>query len=122
MENHSKNTIKTLDLNAYQIAHLLRLTRSIILAVSDKSEFAEKVLEKASTSHIELNQAEDLLKELSDNFFPMAHSPKPLRDLEIKDKEDVAKFKGLLKDAQYKIEDISEIFDQLQDRIRRLED
>ncbi len=118
IENAPSNT---LELNAYQVANFLDIAGRILIenlkAGGDKNSFDPD----STFSDSELKLIGSVFKELSDNFFPMAHSQKPLRDLEIKEKGDMASLKSLMGGAQYKMEEVIEIFDELKHCIRQLE-
>ncbi len=110
-----------LDLNAYQIANFLNIA-GIILVENLKREANKSPNDTGYIfNDFEFELIESIFKELSDNFFPMAHSQKPLRDIEIKEKQDVADLRSLIEVTEYKMGEMSDIFNDLRSCIRRLE-
>ena len=74
---------ETLSMGPYDTANFLMLCGEILLKYV---EYSNKQLEpdsQAFLSKSDISKIDSLFRELGDNFFPMAHTTAPLRDLKI---------------------------------------
>jgi hypothetical protein len=73
----------TLSMNPYEIACFLSRSGEILLKYV---EYSNKQLDTTSEEYIngeEITKIDNLFREMGDNFFPMAHTTEPLRNLKI---------------------------------------
>ena len=74
---------ETLSMGPYDTANFLLLCGKILLKYV---EYSNKQLEPDSQAYLsesDISKIDDLFQELGHNFFPMAHTEAPLRDLQI---------------------------------------
>jgi hypothetical protein len=91
-----ENQRDALELSPWQIAGFLEVCRR---SLHDHVRNANEQLGINSEAYIpltELEKIDSIFRELTDNFFPMAHSNEPLRDLQIVDKEKLRRVQNLL--------------------------
>lgn len=115
-----QNQVKTLDLSPIQIAEFLDICRR---SLCEYICHANEQLGADSEAYIpakELESINSVFIELSNNFFPMAHSTSPLRDLQIVDKPDFLDIKRNLEYMKNISNTANEISKHLSDSIQRL--
>jgi hypothetical protein len=115
-----KNQAETLDLSPGEIAGFLEICR---LSLREYIYHANEQVGPDSEAYIpsiELEKIDSIFRELTDNFFPMAHSNESLRRLQIVDKDEYRRvMEGLLhltrmsKDAHVLSKSLSESIDRL---------
>ena len=74
---------ETLSMGPYETANLLLLCGEILLKYI---EYSNKQIEPDSQAFIsksDISKVDDLFRELGNNFFPMAHTDAPIRNLKI---------------------------------------
>jgi len=74
---------ETLSMGPYDTANFLLLCGEILLKYIDYSNKQIEPDSQAIISKTDLNKIDDLFRELGNNFFPMAHTNDPLRNLKI---------------------------------------
>jgi len=74
---------ETLSMDPYDTANFLLLCGEILLKYIDYSNKQIEPDSQAIISKTDLNKIDDLFRELGNNFFPMAHTNDPLRNLKI---------------------------------------
>jgi hypothetical protein len=74
---------ETLSLNPYDTANYLLLCGKILLQFIKYSNQQIEPDSQAFFSKSDIDKIEDLFRELGNNFFPMAHTDEPLRNLRI---------------------------------------
>lgn len=114
------NHAATLDLSPWEIAGFLNIChRSLYAYISHANE----QLGSDSEAYIpitELEKIDSIFRELTDNFFPMAHSNEPLRRLQIVDKDEYHRVAdGLLRLSRVG-EEAQDLSENLSQSIRRL--
>ena len=114
------NNADTLDLSPWEIAGFLNIChRSLYAYISHANE----QLGSDSEAYIpitELEKIDSIFRELTDNFFPMAHSNEPLRRLQIVDKDEYHRVAdGLLRLSRVG-EEAQDLSENLSQSIRRL--
>jgi hypothetical protein len=97
-----------LDLNSYQISAFLDLLRLVLT-------------KKFQLKDSELDYVDGILKELSDNFFPMSHTTKPLRSLEIHEKIHWEEFCHIINTFRCKLKELNELAGIMESRIQNLD-
>ena len=117
IENNHANA---LDLSPWEIAGFLNIChRSLYAYISHANE----QLGSDSEAYIpitELEKIDSIFRELTDNFFPMAHSNEPLRRLQIVDKDEYHRVAdGLLRLSRVG-EEAQDLSENLSQSIRRL--
>ena len=114
------NHTDALDLSPWEIAGFLNIChRSLYAYISHANE----QLGSDSEAYIpitELEKIDSIFRELTDNFFPMAHSNEPLRRLQIVDKDEYHRVAdGLLRLSRVG-EEAQDLSENLSQSIRRL--
>ena len=114
------NHADALDLSPWEIAGFLNIChRSLYAYISHANE----QLGSDSEAYIpitELEKIDSIFRELTDNFFPMAHSNEPLRRLQIVDKDEYHRVAdGLLRLSRVG-EEAQDLSENLSQSIRRL--
>ena len=114
------NHTDTLDLSPWEIAGFLNIChRSLYAYICHANE----QLGSDSEAYIpitELEKIDSIFRELTDNFFPMAHSNEPLRRLQIVDKDEYHRVAdGLLRLSRVG-EEAQDLSENLSQSIRRL--
>ena len=114
------NHADALDLSPWEIAGFLNIChRSLYAYITHANE----QLGSDSEAYIpitELEKIDSIFRELTDNFFPMAHSNEPLRRLQIVDKDEYHRVAdGLLRLSRVG-EDAQDLSENLSQSIRRL--
>ena len=117
IENNHANA---LDLSPWEIAGFLNIChRSLYAYISHANE----QLGPDSEAYIpitELEKIDSIFRELTDNFFPMAHSNEPLRRLQIVNKDEYHRVAdGLLRLSRVG-EEAQDLSENLSQSIRRL--
>ena len=117
IENNHANA---LDLSPWEIAGFLNIChRSLYAYISHANE----QLGSDSEAYIpitELEKIDSIFRELTDNFFPMAHSNEPLRRLQIVNKDEYHRVAdGLLRLSRVG-EEAQDLSENLSQSIRRL--
>ena len=121
---HLKQSIEggyanTLDLSPSEIAAFLSICHRSLHAYIC---YANEQLAPDSDAHIrntELIKIDSVFRELTDNFFPMAHSNESLRRLQIVDKDECNRIaEGLVRFGKLE-EDVSDLTESLSQSIRR---
>jgi hypothetical protein len=74
---------ETLNMGAYQIAEFLRVSGEALISYIHNSNNQIGKDAEGHLNSIEIEKIHSIFKELSDNFFPMAHTNEPLRKLKI---------------------------------------
>lgn len=82
-EESQRFSRETLSLGPYETANYLLLCGKILLQYVKYSNQQIEPDSQAFFSKSELDKIEDLFRELGNNFFPMAHTNEPLRNLRI---------------------------------------
>jgi len=114
------NRANALDLSPWEIAGFLNIChRSLYAYISHANE----QLGSDSEAYIpitELEKIDSIFRELTDNFFPMAHSNEPLRRLQIVNKDEYHRVAdGLLRLSRVG-EEAQDLSENLSQSIRRL--
>jgi hypothetical protein len=114
------NNADTLDLSPWEIAGFLNIChRSLCAYICHANE----QLGPDSEAYIpitELEKIDSIFRELTDNFFPMAHSNESLRRLQIVDKDEYQRIAdGLLRLSRV-AEDALDLSENISQSIRRL--
>jgi len=78
-----------LDMRTYQISEFLDLFRTISRELFESIAIDAEVA-STSLSVAEIEKVDRIFAELSDNFFPMAHSQEALRQLQIVERRSIA--------------------------------
>jgi hypothetical protein len=114
------NRADTLDLSPGEIAGFLNICRR---SLNEYIIHANQQLGPDSEAYIpnlELEKIDSIFRELSDNFFPMAHSNESLRRLQIVDKDEYHRIAdGLLRLSRLG-EEAVDLSEDLSQSIRRL--
>ena len=115
-QNHSA----TLDLSPGEIAGFLDVCRQALHGYVCHANAQLGSDSDALLSIKELEKIDSVFRELTDNFFPMAHSNEPLRKLQIVDK---AEYQRVLQQLSYLItmgHEVNELSKDLSQSIERL--
>ena len=114
------NHLDTLDLSPWEIAGFLSIChRSFHAYITHANE----QLGPESEAYIpptEIEKIESIFRELTDNFFPMAHSNESLRRLQIVDKEEYERIVAGLLSLSRLGEEATDLSENLSQSIRRL--
>ena len=114
------NHTDTLDLSPGEIAGFLNICRR---SLNEYILHANQQLGQDSEAYIpkiELEKIDSIFRELTDNFFPMAHSNESLRRLQIVDKDEYSRIaEGLVRLSRVG-EEALDLSDNLSQSIRRL--
>jgi hypothetical protein len=122
---HFKQSIEekhtnTLDLSPWQIAEFLNICHKSLHAYISLANEQLGPDSEAYIPNLELEKIESIFRELTDNFFPMAHSNESLRRLQIVDKDEYHRvLEGLLRLSRVG-EEALDLSDNLSQSIRRL--
>ena len=114
------NNQNILDYSPYIVAEFLDIYSKILQSYIC---YANEQLGEDSEAYIsknELEKIDSLFRELTDNFFPMAHTPSPFRDLQIVEKEKFRDFQKLLNEFIKQNQRTNEISEYLHESIERL--
>lgn len=90
MDEHAN----TLSLSPWAIAGFLDICRRSLCGYISHANEQLGTDSEAYISATELEKIDSVFRELSDNFFPMAHSNMPLRDLQIVNKGELERVKS----------------------------
>jgi len=85
----ARNNVETLDLSPYAVGAFLEICYEALYSYIC---FSNEQLGKSSEAYItkiESEKIDSIFRELALNFFPMAHTETPLRDLKIIDKREL---------------------------------
>lgn len=111
--------VDTLDLSPYEIAGFLNIcNRSLYAYICHANE----QLGPDSEAYIpttELEKIDSIFRELTDNFFPMAHSNESLRHLQIVDKDEINRIADGLVRLSRVGEEALDLSENLSQSIRR---
>lgn len=125
ISGHLKKSIQgknpdALDLSPGEIAGFLDICRK---SLNEYIIYANQQLGQESDAYIpkiELEKIDSIFRELTDNFFPMAHSNESLRRLQIIDKDEYSRIaEGLVRLSSVG-EEALDLSDNLSQSIRRL--
>lgn len=92
MDEHAN----TLSLSPWAIAGFLDICRGSLYGYITQANEQLGTDSEAYISRTELEKIDSVFRELSDNFFPMAHSNMPLRDLQIVNKSEFERIQSNL--------------------------
>ena len=115
------NNQKILDYSPYSVAEFLDIYSKILQSYIC---YANEQLGEDSEAYIsknELEKIDSLFRELTDNFFPMAHTNSPLRNLQIVETEKFRDFQELLNEFIKQNKKTNEISKYLSESIERLD-
>ena len=116
MDEHAN----TLSLSPWAIAGFLDICRRSLYGYITQANEQLGTDSEAYISTTELEKIDSVFRELSDNFFPMAHSNMPLRNLQIVDKVEFNRIKNSLEHMKYISDDINQISKELSESIQCL--
>jgi len=105
MDEHAS----TLSLSPWAIAGFLDICRRSLYGYITQANEQLGTDSEAYISTTELEKIDSVFRELSDNFFPMAHSNMPLRELQIVNKSEFERIQSNLAH----MEDINHAFNQI---------
>ena len=114
------NNQNILDYSPYSVAEFLDIYSKILQSYIC---YANEQLGEDSEAYIsknELEKIDSLFRELTDNFFPMAHTNNPLRDLQIVETEKFRVFQNRLMHFIDHNQRTNEISEYLSESIERL--
>lgn len=114
------NRTDTLDLSPGEIAGFLNICRQSLNAYILHANQQLGRDSEAYIPKIELEKIDSIFRELTDNFFPMAHSNESLRRLQIVDKEEYSRIAECLVRLSRVGEEALDLSDNLSQSIRRL--
>ena len=115
-----QNNAETLMLSPWEIAGFLEVCNQALngYILNANEQLGEE--SEAYIAKLEIEKIDSVFRELSDNFFPMAHSNEPLRRLQIVDKDEYLRVsEGLLRLSRIG-EEASELSGCLSQSIRRM--
>ena len=115
-----QNNAETLMLSPWEIAGFLEVCNQALngYILNANEQLGEE--SEAYIAKLEIEKIDSVFRELSDNFFPMAHSNEPLRRLQIVDKDEYLRVsEGLLRLSRIG-EEASELSECLSQSIERL--
>ena len=110
----------TLSLSPWAIAGFLDICRRSLYGYISNANEQLGTDSEAYISVAELEKIDSVFCELSNNFFPMAHSNMPLRDLQIVDKSEFERIKSNLVHMENINNTINEISKELSESIQYL--
>ena len=116
MDEHAN----TLSLSPWAIAGFLDICRRSLYGYITQANEQLGTDSEAYISTTELEKIDSVFRELSDNFFPMAHSNMPLRNLQIVDKVEFNRIKDNLEHMKHISNDINQISKELSESIQCL--
>ena len=116
----SINHVRTLDLSTVDIVEILQIYRQSLYNYICYSNEQLGSSSEAYISKIELEKIDSLYCELINNFFPMAHTNSPLRNLQIVDKEEFRLVMQGLSHLERMGQDARELSEYLSPKIERL--
>jgi hypothetical protein len=117
-----ENHLGALELSPWQIARFLEIfSKSLHDHVCNANEQLGADSE-AYIPPIELEKIDSFFRELIDNFFPMAHSYEPLRNLQIVERDKFLRVQQHLMELRHVREHAREASDRLSDASDRLSD
>jgi len=85
----ARNNVETLELSPYAVGAFLEICHEALYSYICFSNEQLGTSSEAYITKIELEKIESTFRELALNFFPMAHTETPLRDLKIIDKREL---------------------------------
>jgi len=115
-----ENECAALQLSPWQIAGLLDIFRESLCGYVKNANEQLGAHAEAYISAVELEKIDSIFRELTDNFFPMAHSNEPLRRLQIVDKQEFDHVRNRLLDLSHMARDAQSLSADLSESIGRL--
>jgi hypothetical protein len=110
----------TLSLSPWAIAGFLDICRRSLYGYITQANEQLGTDSEAYISATELEKIDSVFRELSDNFFPMAHSNMPLRDLQIVNKSEFESIQSNLEHMKYISSEVNHVSKELSDSIQCL--
>ena len=114
------NHTDTLDLSPWEIAGFLDICRQALYGYICHANMQLGADSEAHIPIIELEKIDSVFRELSNNFFPMAHSNEPLRKLQIVDKAEYQRVLQHLSQLTSMGHEVHELSKDLSQSIERL--
>ena len=116
MDEHAN----TLSLSPWAIAGFLDICRRSLYGYITQANEQLGTDSEAYISTTELEKIDSVFRELSDNFFPMAHSNMPLRDLQIVNKSEFERIQSNLAHMENINNTLNQISKELSESIQSL--
>jgi hypothetical protein len=110
----------TLSLSPWAIAGFLDICRRSLYGYITQANEQLGTDSEAYISTTELEKIDSVFRELSDNFFPMAHSNMPLRDLQIVNKSEFERIQSNLAHMENINNTLNQISKELSESIQSL--
>jgi hypothetical protein len=128
LENINKNLKRAmrqngrdaLELSPGEVAGFLEICRQSLLDYIGHANERLSADSEAYVPTVELEKIDSIFRELTDNFFPMAHSIEPLRRLQIVDKQEFDHVRNRLLDLSQMARDAHSLSADLSESIGRL--
>ena len=119
-QNIQQNCAETLMLSPWEIAGFLAVCHQALnsYVLNANAQLGEE--SEAYLTNLEIKKIDSVFRELSDNFFPMAHSNESLRHLQIVDKDEFRRVGEGLKQLSRIGEAAGELSGCLSESIERL--
>ena len=108
-------------LNPYQISSILRAAGDALTFYLKKSQAADEIPDEFKISERKIQHISELFGELSDNFFPMAHTTTQLSELMICETRDWNELKSCSAITQAKIMELKEYLGILEECLSRID-
>ena len=117
MQQHRRDA---LELSPGEVAGFLEICRRSLLDYIGHANERLSADSEAYVPTVELEKIDSIFRELTDNFFPMAHSTERLRHLQIVDKQEFDHLRNRLLDLSHVAHDAHALSAGLSESIRQL--